>query len=172
MTTQFFNSTQNNPNMLSNINNSGTSNSGNNSGSSSISKTIAQAKLRKQRANRGASNPNNPMHQQLDHNISLNGTHADYQHMNSGGNNNFNVTTTNFATHNRKRSIQGGGGNNNFGTNVNSLNATMNIGTFTGANSSNMGPDGNSNSGNHTAISGGRKPTADSHAYTLYKPNK
>ena len=27
-------------------------------------------------------------------------------------------------------------------------------------------------SGNHTAISGGRKPTADSHAYTLYKPNK
>ena len=26
--------------------------------------------------------------------------------------------------------------------------------------------------GNHTAISGGRKPTADSHAYTLYKPNK
>lgn len=27
-------------------------------------------------------------------------------------------------------------------------------------------------SGTHTAISGGRKPTADSHAYTLYKPNK
>ena len=27
-------------------------------------------------------------------------------------------------------------------------------------------------SGNHTATSGGRKPTADSHAYTLYKPNK
>ena len=24
-------------------------------------------------------------------------------------------------------------------------------------------------SGNHTAISGGRKPTADSHAYPLYK---
>lgn len=29
-----------------------------------------------------------------------------------------------------------------------------------------------SNTGNHTAISGGRKPTADSHAYTLYKPTK
>jgi hypothetical protein len=31
---------------------------------------------------------------------------------------------------------------------------------------------GNNNgygSGNHTAISGGRKPTADSHAYPLYK---
>ena len=27
-------------------------------------------------------------------------------------------------------------------------------------------------SGNQTANSGGRKPTADSHAYTLYKPNK
>ena len=26
--------------------------------------------------------------------------------------------------------------------------------------------------GNHTAISGGRKHTADNHAYTLYKPNK
>ncbi len=43
----------------------------------------------------------------------------------------------------------------------------MNIGTFTGA-----GNDSANNSGNHTAISGGRKPTADSHAYTLYKPNK
>mgnify|MGYP006141875163 CR=1 FL=1 len=30
----------------------------------------------------------------------------------------------------------------------------------------------NSNSGTHTAISGGRKQTADHHAYTLYKPNK
>ena len=29
-----------------------------------------------------------------------------------------------------------------------------------------------SNSGTHTAISGGRKQTADHHAYTLYKPNK
>ena len=46
----------------------------------------------------------------------------------------------------------------------------MNIGTFTGTNNQNQGYD--SNSGNHTAISGGRKPTADSHAYTLYKPNK
>jgi len=27
------------------------------------------------------------------------------------------------------------------------------------------------NSGSNTAISGVRKPTADSHAYTLYKPN-
>ena len=29
-----------------------------------------------------------------------------------------------------------------------------------------------SGAGNHTAISGGRKQTADNHAYTLYKPNK
>ena len=41
----------------------------------------------------------------------------------------------------------------------------MNIGAFTGSPTDNA-------SGNHTAISGGRKPTADSHAYTLYKPNK
>ena len=27
-------------------------------------------------------------------------------------------------------------------------------------------------SGNNTAISGGRKPTADSHSYTLYQPHK
>ena len=46
----------------------------------------------------------------------------------------------------------------------------MNIGTFTGQNVANGGYD--SNSGNHTAISGGRKPTADSHAYTLQKPHK
>jgi len=45
------------------------------------------------------------------------------------------------------------------------LNGPMNIGAFTG-----QSPD--NGSGNHTAISGGRKPTADSHAYTLYKPNK
>jgi len=42
----------------------------------------------------------------------------------------------------------------------------MNVGNFTGNGSM------NGSSGNHTAISGGRKPTADSHAYTLYKPNK
>ena len=45
------------------------------------------------------------------------------------------------------------------------LNAPMNIGAFTGSPTDN-------GSGNQTAISGGRKPTADSHAYTLYKPNK
>jgi hypothetical protein len=37
------------------------------------------------------------------------------------------------------------------------LNAQLGIGT-------------NNNGGNLTAISGGRKPTADSTAYTLYKP--
>ena len=51
------------------------------------------------------------------------------------------------------------------------MNATMNIGTFTQAGHPNGG-DSNATSGNHTAISGGRKPTADSTAYTLYKPNK
>jgi len=49
------------------------------------------------------------------------------------------------------------------------MNATMNIGAFT---QSGNGADSNATSGNHTAISGGRKPTADSTAYTLYKPNK
>ena len=47
------------------------------------------------------------------------------------------------------------------------MNTTMNIGAFTQGNG-----DSNATSGNHTAISGGRKPTADSTAYTLYKPNK
>ena len=51
------------------------------------------------------------------------------------------------------------------------MNATMNIGAFTQSGASG-GPDSNATSGNHTAISGGRKPTADSTAYTLYKPNK
>lgn len=49
--------------------NTNTANAG---GNQSISKTIAQVKLRKQRANRGASNPNS-MNQQLDHNVSING---------------------------------------------------------------------------------------------------
>ena len=36
----------------------------------------------------------------------------------------------------------------------------------------NMHHDTPSTTGNHTAISGGRKHTADNQAYTLYKPNK
>ena len=75
------------------------------------------------------------------------------------------MNATVYINHNRKRSIQGGAGN---FANVNAMNATMNIGNFTGGN----GADSNATSGNHTAISGGRKPTADSTAYTLYKPNK
>jgi len=54
------------------------------------------------------------------------------------------------------------------------MNATsMNIG-FSGGSTGTGGASGGSanSTGNHTAISGGRKPTADSHAYTLYKPNK
>lgn len=44
---------------------------------------------------------------------------------------------------------------------------------FSGGSTGTGGPSGSANSsGNHTAISGGRKPTADSHAYTLYKPAK
>ena len=85
--------------------------------------------------------------------MSINGN-ADYQNMNA----------TVYINHNRKRSIQGGPGG-NF-ANVNAMNATMNVGNFTG------NGDSNATSGNHTAISGGRKPTADSTAYTLYKPNK
>ena len=55
------------------------------------------------------------------------------------------------------------------GNNLTSLNAQLNMGNFT------QGATGSSvqgNAGNLTAISGGRKPTADSHAYMLYKPNK
>lgn len=88
--------------------------------------------------------------------MSINGN-ADYQNMNA----------TVYINHNRKRSIQGGPGN---FTNVNTMNATMNIGTFTG--NGQHGGESNPTSGNHTAISGGRKPTADSTAYTLYKPTK
>ena len=79
------------------------------------------------------------------------------------------MNATVYINHNRKRSIQGGPGNFN---NVNAMNATMNIGTFTQAQGGVNGADSNATSGNHTAISGGRKPTADSTAYTLYKPNK
>lgn len=46
----------------------------------------------------------------------------------------------------------------------------LNIGNFTSVSSG--GGHVMHNSGNHTAISGGRKQTADNHAYTLYKPNK
>ena len=100
------------------------------SNSSAISKTIAQAKLRKQRANRGVSNPT-----QFDHNnVSVNG--QDYLH--------------NTTQHARQQSINS--------------NVMMNM---TG-----MGfapAESPSAAGNHTAISGGRKPTADSTAYPLYK---
>ena len=47
----------------------------------------------------------------------------------------------------------------------------MNIGNFTSNQPNNVLSIG-SNSGTHTAVSGGRKQTADHHAYTLYKPNK
>jgi hypothetical protein len=88
--------------------------------------------------------------------MAINGN-ADYQNMNA----------TVYINHNRKRSIQGAPA---FASpNVNGMNATMNIGTFTGVHN---GGDSQATSGNHTAISGGRKPTADSTAYTLYKPNK
>ena len=60
-------------------------NSTNSGGSNSISKTIAQAKLRKQRASRGASNP---MHQLDPNDMSLSGT-ADYS-TSVGGSNQFN----------------------------------------------------------------------------------
>mmetsp|Transcript_10269 Transcript_10269/g.17271 ORF Transcript_10269/g.17271 Transcript_10269/m.17271 type:complete len:98 (+) Transcript_10269:266-559(+) len=47
----------------------------------------------------------------------------------------------------------------------------MAMGQFPPGHANHLQGSGNG-SGNHTAISGGRKPTADSHAYTLYKPNK
>ena len=50
-------------------------------------------------------------------------------------------------------------------------NGPLNIGNCTSV-SSGGGNVMHSNTGNHTAISGGRKQTADNHAYTLYKPNK
>ena len=56
----------------------------------------------------------------------------------------------------------GGGVHNNHGP--------LNIGNFTSLSSA--GRNVVANTGNHTAISGGRKQTADNHAYTLYKPNK
>jgi len=89
--------------------------------------------------------------------------------------NQFNSTV--YASHNRKKSITNNGavgqiGIGNIG-NIQNMNATsMNIG-FSGGSTGTGGVSGSANStGNHTAISGGRKPTADSHAYTLYKPNK
>ena len=50
-------------------------------------------------------------------------------------------------------------------------NNPLNIGNFTSV-SSGGGIVQHGGAGNHTAISGGRKHTADNHAYTLYKPNK
>ena len=55
------------------------------------------------------------------------------------------------------------------GANMQNHNGPLNIGNFTSVSS---GGGNVINSGNHTAISGGRKQTADNHAYTLYKPNK
>ena len=52
-TQQFFNSTSNNNQMISSMNSSAQ----NSTNANSHIKTIAQAKLRKQRQNRGASNP-------------------------------------------------------------------------------------------------------------------
>lgn len=51
-------------------------------------------------------------------------------------------------------------------------NGPLNIGNFTSVSSGGGNVIAHGNSGNHTAISGGRKQTADNHAYTLYKPNK
>ena len=58
--------------MMTSMNSSGqNSNQGGNSNNNTqISKTIAQAKLRKQRANRGASNP---IQQQHENSMSING---------------------------------------------------------------------------------------------------
>ena len=89
MKTQFFNSNQNNMGIINSMNSTQ-----NASGATQISKTIAQAKLRKQRANRGASNP-----MQYEHNqIALTGSNPtqDYQ-------NQFN--STGFTAHSRKKSI-------------------------------------------------------------------
>jgi hypothetical protein len=58
---------------------------------------------------------------------------------------------------------------------IGNIGQNMNVTSFMGFSGSTAtgGPSGSANSsGNHTAISGGRKPTADSHAYTLYKPAK
>ena len=75
--------------------------------------------------------------------MSVNGNTAEYY------NNNQQFNSTSYPSHNRKKSI-----NNQPGSIPNgSFNSQI-------------------SSGNHTATSGGRKPTADSHAYTLYKPNK
>ena len=77
--------------------------------------------------------------------MSINGNQAEYY------NNNQQFNSTSYPTsHSRKKSIN----NQNQGN--------MNNGQF----------NSQMTSGNHTATSGGRKPTADSHAYTLYKPNK
>ena len=59
----------------------------------------------------------------------------------------------------------GGGG-------VQGHNGPLNIGNFTSVSSGGGIVQHSSGAGNHTAISGGRKQTADNHAYTLYKPNK
>ena len=129
---------------------------GNAGGNTSISKTIAQAKLRKQRQNRG--NSNNAAHHTRA-NDSFSG--AEY----ASNANAFNQTNYNSfgagggVGHVRKASYVGG----YTGGNLNNLNAQFNLNNFSG---------NNQNNGNLTAISGGRKPTADSHAYTLYKPNK
>ena len=99
MTTQFFNSSQNNQNNLS-----------------SVSKTIAQAKLRKQRQTRGASNPVNDM--------SVNGNQAEYYN-NNNNQNQFNSTSYP-ASHSRKKSIN----NQNVGTLGNISNLNNNGGQF------------------------------------------
>lgn len=82
--------------------------------------------------------------------MSINGNQADYYQ-----NQSFN-STQQAGGHSRKKSIN----NQNVGT----------LGNISNLNQGQFGSQGSS--GNHTAISGGRKPTADSTAYTLYKPNQ
>lgn len=164
MTTQFFNSGGNNV-MFPGSGNNQAHNTNN-----SISKTIAKAKLRQQRASRGASNP---VHQSDSGNFGAGA--AEYQNaLSQVAANQFNQTGFHHHTgghHTRKQSIHsnmGGAG----GGGVQGHNGPLNIGNFTSVNSGGGMIQHSSGAGNHTAISGGRKQTADNHAYTLYKPNK
>lgn len=90
--------------------------------------------------------------------MSINGNQADYYN-----NNNTQFNSTSYpATHSRKKSINNQQNNTNVAT----------VGNITNLNNNGQFNSSQISSGNHTANSGGRKPTADSHAYTLYKPNK
>jgi hypothetical protein len=99
----------------------------NNNTSHQVSKTMAQSKIRKQRASRGVSNPN--------------------QYENNFNSQDYSILNHTAISHDRNQSLQ------------NTTPGAINMSQYS------------QNESFNPVINANRKPTADSAAYTLYKPN-